>query len=114
MAANGFARLNMLTTDLKEAIKGVNIIIIGGSAYAHEPFSKALADDFEDGQFILFTSNFGALRFQNWMKEAGQSSNAAGCPKRKRHCVTSRSGSVFRVNLALPCRDRNHQNPQPH
>ena len=70
-AANGFARLNMLTTDLKEAIKGVDIIIVGGSAYAHEPFSKALAHDFEDGQFILFTSNFGALRFRNWMQEAG-------------------------------------------
>jgi len=69
--SNGFARLNMLTTDLKEAIKGVDIIIVGGSAYAHEPFSKALAHDFEDGQFILFTSNFGALRFHNWMKAAG-------------------------------------------
>jgi opine dehydrogenase len=70
-ASNGFARLNMLTTDLKAAIKGVDIIIIGGSAYAHEPFSKALAHDFEDGQFVLFTSNFGALRFRNWMTEAG-------------------------------------------
>jgi opine dehydrogenase len=70
-AGNGFARLNMLTTDLREAIKGVNIIIIGGSAYAHEPFSRALANDFEDGQFILFTSNFGALRFRTWMQDAG-------------------------------------------
>jgi opine dehydrogenase len=70
-AGNGFARLNMITTDLKAAIKGVDIIIIGGSAYAHEPFSKALAADFEDGQFILFTSNFGALRFRKWMLEAG-------------------------------------------
>ncbi|MBT8369132.1 MAG: NAD/NADP octopine/nopaline dehydrogenase family protein [Deltaproteobacteria bacterium] len=70
-AGNGFARLNMMTTDLKEAIQGVDIIIIGGSAYAHEPFSKALANDFEDGQFILFTSNFGALRFRNWMRETG-------------------------------------------
>lgn len=70
-AGHGFARLNMMTTDLKEAIKGVDIIIVGGSAYAHEPFSKILAHDFEDDQFILFTSNFGALRFRNWMKEAG-------------------------------------------
>ncbi len=70
-AENGFARLNMLTTDLKQAIKGVDVIIIGGSAYAHEPFSKALAHEFEDGQFILFTSNFGAIRFRNWMKAAG-------------------------------------------
>ena len=75
-AANGFARPNMLTTDLKAAIKGVDIIIIGGSAFAHEPFSKALAHDFEDGQFILFTSNFGALRFHNWMQEAGVTTRA--------------------------------------
>ena len=70
-AGNGFAKLNMITTDLKAAIKGVDIIIIGGSAHAHEPFSKALVHYFEDGQFIVFTSNFGALRFQKWMKEAG-------------------------------------------
>ena len=73
-AGKGFAELNMITTDLKAAIKGVDIIIIGGSAHAHEPFSKALAHNFEDGQFILFTSNFGALRFHNWMKEAGVTS----------------------------------------
>lgn len=69
-ASNGFAKLNMITTDLKAAVKGVDIIIIGGSAFAHEPFSRACADYFEDGQFILFTSNFGALRFVKWMKES--------------------------------------------
>ena len=66
-AGSGFARLNMMTTDLGEAIKGVNVIIIGGSAFAHEPMCKALMDRFEDGQYILFTSNFGALRFRRWM-----------------------------------------------
>jgi opine dehydrogenase len=70
-ASQGFARLAMLTTDLAEAVKGVDIIIVGGSAWAHEPFSKALARHFEDGQFILFTSNFAALRFRRWMIEAG-------------------------------------------
>ena len=70
-ASKGFATLNMITTDLKEAIKGVDIIIVGGSAYAHEPLSKALINHFVDGQFILFTSNFGALRFKKWMGEAG-------------------------------------------
>ncbi|MCP4114073.1 MAG: hypothetical protein GY737_01485 [Desulfobacteraceae bacterium] len=69
-AGNGFAKLNMYTTDLAKAIKGVDIIIIGGSAHAHEPFSKALLNHFEDGQFILFTSNFGALRFHQWITEA--------------------------------------------
>ena len=68
-ASKGFAKLNMITTDLKKAIHGVDIIIIGGSAYAHEPFSKALMHEFEDGQFIVFTSNFGAMRFYKWMQE---------------------------------------------
>ena len=70
-ASCGFARMNMITTDLKKAIEGVDIIFIGGSAFAHEPFSKALAEHFEDGQHIIFTSNFGALRFRKWMYEAG-------------------------------------------
>lgn len=70
-AGNGFARMNMITTDLKKAVKGVDVIFIGGSAYAHEPFSKALAEHFEEGQYIVFTSNFGALRFRKWMQEAG-------------------------------------------
>ncbi|UCF91806.1 MAG: NAD(P)-binding domain-containing protein [Desulfobacterales bacterium] len=56
-ARNGFARLNMITTDIPAAVKGVDVIIIGGSAYAHEPLSKALVPHCEDGQFILFTSN---------------------------------------------------------
>lgn len=66
---NGFAEMNMITTDLAAAIKGVDIIIIGGSAFAHEPFSRAVAPYFEDGQFILFTSNFGAIRFNHWIKQ---------------------------------------------
>ena len=70
-AGNGFARMNMITTDLKQAVKGADVIFIGGSAAAHEPFSKALAEYFEDGQFIVFTSNFGALRFRRWMQAAG-------------------------------------------
>lgn len=68
-SSDGFAELNMITTDLAAAIKGVDIIIIGGSAFAHEPFSRALASHFEAGQFIVFTSNFGALRFKSLAKE---------------------------------------------
>lgn len=71
-AGEGLARLNLLTTDLAEAIRGVDVIIVGGSAYAHEPFSKALIPHFRDGQFILFTSNFGALRFRKWMADSGR------------------------------------------
>ena len=70
-ASNGFAKIAMFTNDLTQAIKGADVIIVGGSAFAHEVFSKSLMNDFEDGQFIMFTSNFGALRFLKWKKEAG-------------------------------------------
>jgi opine dehydrogenase len=68
-AGEGFAELNMVTTDLAKAIKGVDIIIVGAPANAHEPYCKALAPHFEDDQFIVFVSNFAALRFKNWMKQ---------------------------------------------
>jgi opine dehydrogenase len=68
-AGEGFAQLNMVTTDLEKAIKGVDVIILGAPANAHEPYSRALAPYFEDDQFVVFVSNFGALRFQHWMKQ---------------------------------------------
>ena len=70
-AGQGFAKLAMLTTDLPAAIRGVDVIIVGGSAHAHEPFGRALARHFEDGQFVLFVSNFAGLRFRRWLQEAG-------------------------------------------
>lgn len=70
-SSNGFAKLNMITTDIEAAVKGVDIIIIGGSAFAFEPFCRAAAPYFEDGQFILFTSNFGAMQFRQWKKAFG-------------------------------------------
>jgi opine dehydrogenase len=70
-ASEGFARLSMVTTDLAEAIKGVDIIIVGAPANAHEAYSKALAPYFEDGQFVAFISNFAALRFKHWMRQLG-------------------------------------------
>jgi len=74
-ASEGFARLNLVTTDLEKAIKGVDIVIVGAPANAHEPYSRALAPYFEDDQFIVFISNFGALRFKHWMKQLGVKAN---------------------------------------
>ncbi|SMC22542.1 opine dehydrogenase [Desulfacinum hydrothermale DSM 13146] len=68
-AATGFARPKLLTTDLEAALEGVHILIFGGSAFAHEPWCRAVAPYLRDGQYILFTSNFGALRFRQWQQE---------------------------------------------
>jgi len=68
-ASNGFARLNMITTDLGQAVKGVKLIILGGSAFAHEPICKLVGPHLENGQYIMFVSNFAAMRFRRWMKQ---------------------------------------------
>jgi opine dehydrogenase len=70
-AGEGFAEPNMMTTDIRRAIAGVDVVIIGGSAHAHEPICRELMESFEDGQYVLMTSNFGALRFRRWKEEAG-------------------------------------------
>lgn len=71
VASTGFGRLNRVTADLGEAIKGVDVILVGAPAFAHEPYSRAIAKYLEDGQYIVFVSNFGALRFRRWMQELG-------------------------------------------
>jgi len=76
VVSQGFAKLNLVTTNLEKAIKGVDIIILGAPANAHEPYSRALAPYLEDDQFVVFISNFGALRFRQWMTELGVKPNA--------------------------------------
>jgi len=105
-ASEGFARLNMVTTDLEKAIQGVDIIIVGAAANAHEPYSKALAPFFEDGQFIVFISNFGALRFKHWMKQLGVKANVTPVETQSLIYATRSpqpgSVEVFAVKSELP------------
>jgi len=104
--SEGFARLNMVTTDLGKAIQGVDIIIVGAPAYAHEPYSRALAPYFEDDQFIVFISNFGALRFKNWMKQLGVTANVTPVETQSLIYATRSphpgSVEVFAVKSELP------------
>jgi opine dehydrogenase len=105
-ASEGFAKLNMVTTDLEKAIKGVDIIIVGAPANAHEPYSKALAPYFEDDQFIVFISNFGALRFKHWMKQLGVKANVTPVETQSLIYATRSphpgSVEVFGIKSALP------------
>jgi len=68
-AGDGFAQLDVITTNMEELIKGADIIFIAAPAYRHELFVKALAPYFADGQYVVFVSNFGALRFKVWAKQ---------------------------------------------
>ncbi|NLM21061.1 MAG: NAD/NADP octopine/nopaline dehydrogenase [Peptococcaceae bacterium] len=66
----GFAKLNMVTTDVKEAIKGVDIIQVVVPAFGQMPFIEAFAPALEDGQLIVFNpGNFGALQCYKYLKD---------------------------------------------
>lgn len=68
----GVATLNQVTTDMAEAIRGVDLIVISTPAYGHSDFFDLLAPELDDGQtIILIPGNWGALRLRNLLKERG-------------------------------------------
>ncbi len=68
----GFAKVNMVTTDVKEAIKGVDIIEVVVPSFGQMPFIEAFAPALEDGQLIVFNpGNFGALQCYKYLKDQG-------------------------------------------
>lgn len=68
----GFAKMDMVTTDVAAAVKGAGIIIVGTPTFGHEPFFRKLIPHLEDGQVIhIFPDNFGTLVFRKMMREMG-------------------------------------------
>lgn len=65
----GLARLAKVTTDVGEAVKGADVILVAVPAYGHMAFFKALVEYLEDGQIVVIVpGNWGALRFFNLLK----------------------------------------------
>jgi len=72
VARTGIAQLNKVTTDIKEAVKGANVINIVTPAFAHQTFYTRLAQYVEDGQIIITHNGyFGALQLMHTLKTAG-------------------------------------------
>ncbi len=71
-AGEGFAKLNMVTTDIEEAVKGVEVILIMVPAFGHKLFAQACGPHLEDGQaVILLGKGGGSLVFAKAMKDMG-------------------------------------------
>ncbi len=69
---SGLAKIDVITTDIAEAVKGAGHIVIAIPAFGHEPLFKSLIPVLEDGQVInIFTDNFGTLLLRKMMREAG-------------------------------------------
>ena len=72
----GFAKMDLVTTSVADAVKGAGLIVIGTPVFGHCPFFKALIPHLEDGQVIhIFPDNFGSLVLRKMMKDAGCTKN---------------------------------------
>jgi len=72
----GFAKMNKVTTNIKEAIQGVDLILIVVPAFAQRSFAEACIPYIEDGQMVVyFGKGGGALEFAKTMKDLGVKKN---------------------------------------
>ena len=65
-------KLNMVTTNFEEALKGVNYIMMAFPAIGTKSFFNSIMPYLEDGQTVIkWSGNFSALLFASMLKERG-------------------------------------------
>lgn len=72
-AAEGFGKVDSVTTDIKKAINGAEIIMVVIPGYAYKEIALACAPHINESQIVVISPStpFGALEFSNTLKEAG-------------------------------------------
>jgi len=73
VARNGFAKLNLVTPNVGEAMKGAEVVLVVMPAYGHLAAAETLAPHIEDGQMIILHPgySFGSVEFSKKLKEKG-------------------------------------------
>ena len=67
-----FVKVHRTTMDFREAIEGVDYIMLAIPAMGHERFFNGIMPYLEDGQTIVsWPGNYSALRFANMLRESG-------------------------------------------
>lgn len=110
----GFTEISTVTTNIKEAIEGSDIINLCIPAYGHETHMNLLLPLLEDGQMVvIWPDNWGAIRLRQMMKEkeidtdiisAGVASMLYACRRVTPTRVWTRR---IKVNLRLSAFPRN-------
>ncbi|MCL6088239.1 MAG: NAD/NADP octopine/nopaline dehydrogenase family protein [Actinobacteria bacterium] len=68
---SGFAKINIITTNINEAIKNTKLIILAAPATVHREFIESCLSYLRDGQiFITETGYFSCLRFKEIIKKS--------------------------------------------
>lgn len=70
---NGFGKIGCITTDIAEAVKGAEIIMVTTVANAHRAVANSLAPYLEEDQIVILNPGrtCGALVFKQTLKNAG-------------------------------------------
>ena len=70
---SGFGKLGCITTDIKEAVQGAEIIMVTTIANAHKAVARSIAQFVVDGQVIILNPGrtCGALVFKQTLVESG-------------------------------------------
>jgi opine dehydrogenase len=72
----GVAKVDVVTTEISEAVKGAGLLIVAIPSIGHRPFFEKMIPWLEDGQMIsIFPDNFGSLMLRNMMREKGCDAN---------------------------------------
>jgi opine dehydrogenase len=72
-AKPGFARPALLTTDIAEAIRDAQVIMVVVPAFAQEVYMRHIIASGEAGQIVVFNpGKFGSLHFAHLLDEAGR------------------------------------------
>lgn len=68
---NGFAKMNLITNNIPEAIKGVPLIMVVTPAFTHKMIAEACGKYLEDGQIVVLNPGrtAGALCFLNELRK---------------------------------------------
>jgi opine dehydrogenase len=94
LAGEGFAEVKKVTSDMEEALRGADVILVSVVASRHERIAQLCAPYLEDGQTILIgPDNGGTLVFSNIFRQIGI---------RKRLNVAGIAGNFYPCRLTGP------------
>lgn len=72
-AITGFYVPKLMTTDIADALRGAEVIMLTSAAMGHQAHFEAMAPHLEDGQIIVVnTSYFACLRFRDLIASTGK------------------------------------------
>lgn len=69
----GFGTLDLVTSDMREALEGADIVMVVVPSTAHAPIAKAAAEHLQDGQIVVLHPGRtgGALEFVKVLRDSG-------------------------------------------